>query len=80
MSAVITPLFLVAGTFFPLDTLPSGPSSSGSSTRSTTASSSSATRSSAASWVDALRAGFLIAFALVLWRIAIHAMERKLID
>jgi hypothetical protein len=32
------------------------------------------------SWIDLLRAGYLVLFALVLWRIAIHAMERKLID
>jgi hypothetical protein len=31
-------------------------------------------------WVDLLRVGGLVLFGLVLWRIAIHAMERKLID
>ena len=30
--------------------------------------------------VDLLRVLVLVVWALVLWRIAIHAMERKLID
>src|SRR6188768_2347774 len=81
VSAVITPLFLVAGTFFPLTSLPHWAQVLGELNplhhcvqlvrdfvfMNVT-------------WVDALRAGYLILFALVLWRIAIHAMERKLID
>jgi lipooligosaccharide transport system permease protein len=31
-------------------------------------------------WTDLVRAGVLVVWGLVLWRIAIHAMERKLID
>ena len=31
-------------------------------------------------WDDLLRAGYLLLFALIMWRIAIYAMERKLID
>jgi len=31
-------------------------------------------------WTDLARLGALAAFGLVMWRIAIHAMERKLID
>jgi lipooligosaccharide transport system permease protein len=47
VSAVLTPLFLVAGTFFPLDGYPTGRKCSPSSTRSTTACSSCAMRRSA---------------------------------
>ena len=47
ISAVLTPLFLVAGTFFPLTQLPGGRRSPAPSTRSTAASSSSATPPSA---------------------------------
>ena len=46
-SGLLTPMFLVAGTFFPLDELPSGPRSRATSTRCTTASSSSVTPCSA---------------------------------
>ena len=50
ISAVLTPLFLVAGTFFPIDGLPRlGAGRSRSSTRSTTWSSSSVTPCSASS-------------------------------
>jgi hypothetical protein len=31
-------------------------------------------------WVDLARLGMLVAFGLVLWRIAIHAMTRKLVN
>jgi lipooligosaccharide transport system permease protein len=81
VSAVITPLFLVAGTFFPLTSLPHWAQVLGELNplhhcvqlvRDFVFMN--------VSWVDALRAGYLILFALVLWRIAIHAMERKLID
>jgi lipooligosaccharide transport system permease protein len=81
VSAVITPLFLVAGTFFPLTSLPHWAQVLGELNplhhcvqlvRDFVF--------MTVSWVDALRAGYLILFALVLWRIAIHAMERKLID
>ena len=32
------------------------------------------------SWVDLLRLGFLVGFGLLMWRIAIRAMTRKLVD
>ena len=81
MSAVITPLFLVAGTFFPIDGLPGvGAGRCHSSTRSTTSSSSCAAPCSASSrsWTSAI-SRFLVGFALVTWRIAIRWMTRKLI-
>jgi len=31
-------------------------------------------------WNDLLRVAELLVFAVLMWRIAIHAMERKLID
>jgi lipooligosaccharide transport system permease protein len=31
-------------------------------------------------WTDFARLGALVVFGLVLWRIAIYAMERKLVD
>jgi hypothetical protein len=33
-----------------------------------------------AGWTDVLRVGFLIGFGLAMWRVAIQAMTRKLID
>ena len=32
------------------------------------------------SWVDLARMGVLVVYALIMWRIAIRAMERKLVD
>ena len=57
-----------------------GRSSSRTSTRSTTASSSSATPRSASRAGDLGRVGALVVFGLIMWRVAIHAMTRKLID
>ena len=81
VSAVLTPLFLVAGTFFPLTQLPEWAQKL-------------AQLNPLHHCVDLVRhavfgfhalsdlgsVAFLVAFALVMWRIAIHAMERKLID
>jgi lipooligosaccharide transport system permease protein len=81
VSAVLTPLFLLAGTFFPLDGLPGwlqvlaelNPLHQ----------CVELVRAAVLygfEWNDLLRVGVLVAFALIMWRIAIHAMERKLID
>jgi lipooligosaccharide transport system permease protein len=81
VSAVLTPLFLVAGTFFPLNRLPEWAQTL-------------AELNPLHHCVQLVRhavfgfhalsdlgsIAFLIAFGLVLWRVAIHAMERKLID
>ena len=81
VSAVLTPLFLVAGTFFPLSTLPHWAQVLGELNplhhcvvlvRQAVF--------GFDTWVDLLRLGALVFFALVVWRVAIHAMERKLID
>jgi len=81
VSAVLTPLFLVAGTFFPLSRLPRWAQILGEVNplhqcvqlvRDVVF--------GLYGWDDLLRVGALVAFGLVMWRIAIHAMERKLID
>jgi lipooligosaccharide transport system permease protein len=81
VSAVLTPLFLVAGTFFPLSQLPEvlqwlanlNPLYH----------TVQLVRHAAfgwEGWTDFARVGALLLFAFVMWRIAIHAMTRKLID
>jgi lipooligosaccharide transport system permease protein len=81
VSAVLTPLFLTAGTFFPLSQLPRWAQILGELNplhqcvqlvRDVVY--------GLYGWDDLLRVGALVAFGLVMWRIAIHAMERKLID
>jgi lipooligosaccharide transport system permease protein len=81
VSAVLTPLFLVAGTFFPLNQLPEWAQTL-------------AQLNPLHHCVQLVRhavfgfhalsdlgsVAFLVAFGLVLWRIGIHAMERKLVD
>jgi lipooligosaccharide transport system permease protein len=81
VSAVLTPLFLVAGTFFPLNRLPEWAQVLAQLNplhhcvelvRHAVFGFDGAT--------DLARLAALIAFGLVLWRLAIHAMEQKLID
>jgi lipooligosaccharide transport system permease protein len=81
VSAVLTPLFLVAGTFFPLDTLPGWAQFLGN--FNPLHHCVELVRHAAfgwAGWTDFARLGALVAFGFILWRIAIHAMTRKLID
>jgi lipooligosaccharide transport system permease protein len=81
VSAVLTPLFLVAGTFFPLDNLPEfvqvlaymNPLYH----------CVQLVRHAAfgwEGWSDIASLGALIAFGLLTWRVGIYAMTRKLID
>ena len=81
ISAVLTPLFLVAGTFFPLSELPRWAQIAGNFNplhhcvelvRNAAFGSD--------GWVDLARLGALVLFGLVMWRIAIRAMTRKLVD
>ena len=81
VSAVLTPLFLVAGTFFPIDQLPEWAQ--------VVANLNplyhlvELVRHAAfgfEGWTDLARLGFLVAFGLVMWRVAIYAMTRKLVD
>jgi lipooligosaccharide transport system permease protein len=81
VSAVLTPLFLVAGTFFPLDTLPGWAQFLGN--VNPLHHCVELVRHAAfgwAGWTDLARLGALFVFGFILWRIAIHAMTRKLID
>ena len=81
VSAVLTPLFLVAGTFFPLDGLPEWAQVLGA--LNPLAQCVHLVRGAVfgtLAWIDLLRVGMLVGFGLLMWRIAIHAMERKLID
>jgi lipooligosaccharide transport system permease protein len=81
VSAVLTPLFLLAGSFFPLDQFPEWAQAL-------------AQLNPLhhcvvlvrhavfgfEGWEDIARVGGLVAFGLLMWRVAIHAMTRKLID
>jgi lipooligosaccharide transport system permease protein len=81
VSAVLTPLFLVAGTFFPLSALPHWAQALGN--VNPLHHCVELVRHAAfgfAGWHDLVRVAALVAWGLVIWRIAIRAMERKLID
>lgn len=81
VSAVITPLFLVAGTFFPLDQLPEWAQIAGN--FNPLHHCVELVRHAAfgfEGWVDVARVAALVGFGLITWRIAIHAMTRKLVD
>jgi lipooligosaccharide transport system permease protein len=78
---VLTPLFLVAGTFFPISNLPRWAQ--------ILAEFNPLHQCVVLvrhavfgfhDWTDLYRLGFLVGFGLAMWRIAIYAMERKLID
>jgi lipooligosaccharide transport system permease protein len=81
VSAVLTPLFLVAGTFFPIDNLPEWAQ--------VLAQFNplyhcvQLVRHAAfgfEGWIDVYHVAVIVAFGLLMWRIAIFAMERKLIN
>ncbi len=81
VSAVLTPLFLVAGTFFPLDRLPQWAQIAGE--VNPLHHCVQLVRDAAFGshgWIDAARVAALVVFGLVMWRVAIRAMTRKLID
>ncbi|HET6691646.1 MAG TPA: ABC transporter permease [Miltoncostaeaceae bacterium] len=80
ISAVLTPLFLVAGTFFPLDQLPEWAQALA--WLNPLYSLVELVRSAVFGWdgpVDLAHAAILIAFGLLTWRLAIRGMTRKLI-
>src|SRR4051794_29262813 len=81
MSAVLTPLFLVAGTFFPVSRLPDWAQvlANLNPLHHTVE----LVRGAAfgfQGWEDVARLGALVVFGVLMWRIAIRAMVRKLID
>jgi lipooligosaccharide transport system permease protein len=81
VSAVLTPLFLLAGTFFPLDNLPQWVQVLGE--LNPLHQCVELVRAAVLygfEWSDLARVAALVAFALIMWRIAIKAMTRKLID
>jgi lipooligosaccharide transport system permease protein len=81
VSAVLTPLFLVAGTFFPLDQLPEWLQALAN--LNPLYHTVELVRHAAFGTMrpsDLARVAALLVFAVVMWRIAIHAMTRKLIN
>ncbi|MBA2567904.1 MAG: ABC transporter permease [Actinobacteria bacterium] len=81
VSAVLTPLFLVAGTFFPLDNLPGWAQFLAN--FNPLHHLVELVRHAVFGWEgleDLARLGALLAFGFVLWRIAIRAMTQKLVD
>ena len=81
VSAVLTPLFLVAGTFFPLSQLPRWAQIAGE--FNPLHHCVELVRHAAFGfhgWSDLGRVGALMLFGLLMWRIAIYAMTRKLVD
>jgi lipooligosaccharide transport system permease protein len=81
VSAVLTPLFLLAGSFFPLTNFPEWAQ--------VLANINPLHHCVVLvrhavfgfeGWQDVARVGALVAFGAIIWRIAIHAMTRKLID
>jgi lipooligosaccharide transport system permease protein len=81
VSAVLTPLFLLAGSFFPLDGFPEWAQvlAAFNPLHQTVV----LVRNAVfgfEGWEDLLRVGVLVVFGLIMWRIAIVAMTRKLID
>jgi lipooligosaccharide transport system permease protein len=81
VSAVLTPLFLVAGTFFPIDRLPDWAQFLAN--VNPLHHCVELVRHAAfgwEGWTDLGRVGALLLFGLAMWRLAIHAMTRKLID
>jgi lipooligosaccharide transport system permease protein len=81
VSAVLTPLFLVAGTFFPLSRLPEWAQIAGN--FNPLHHCVELVRHAAFGWdgwTDVARLGALVFFGLAMWRIAIYAMTRKLVD
>jgi lipooligosaccharide transport system permease protein len=80
-SSVITPLFLVAGTFFPIDQLPQWAQVA--SQINPLYHCVELVRHAIFGWEaahDLAHLGVIVAFGLLTWRLAISGMERKLID
>jgi lipooligosaccharide transport system permease protein len=76
----ITPLFLVAGTFFPIDQLPEGVQVAAQLNPLHHLVELVRHACFGFEATDLLRLAGLIGFALALWRVAVHRMEKRLID
>jgi lipooligosaccharide transport system permease protein len=80
-STIITPLFLVAGTFFPLSGLPEGVQVAANiNPLFHTVELVHHAAFGFVPGVDVRHLAFLVVFALVCWRLAIHYMQRRVID
>jgi lipooligosaccharide transport system permease protein len=79
-STVITPLFLVAGTFFPISGLPQWARIAANINPLYHCVQLVRDAVFGFKLVDLWHLGFMVVFALVMWRLAISRMERKLID
>jgi lipooligosaccharide transport system permease protein len=77
---IITPLFLVAGTFFPINQLPEGVQVASQLNPLHHLVELVRHASFGFEATDLLRVAFLIAVALALWRVAVNRMEKRLID
>jgi lipooligosaccharide transport system permease protein len=80
ISAVLTPLFLVAGTFFPIDQLPEWAQFLAN--FNPLYQCVELVRNAVfgwEGWSDVARLGALVLFGLLMWRVAIYAMQRKLV-
>jgi lipooligosaccharide transport system permease protein len=81
VSAVLTPLFLVAGTFFPIDDLPDWAQFLAK--LNPLHHCVELVRHAAfgfEGWSDVVSVGVLVLFGVAMWRLAIRAMTRKLVD
>jgi lipooligosaccharide transport system permease protein len=76
----VTPLFLVAGTFFPIDGLPEGFQVLAQVNPLHQLVELVRAGAFGFEWADIARFAFLVCFALVTWRVAIHQMYKRLID
>jgi lipooligosaccharide transport system permease protein len=77
---VVTPLFLVAGTFFPIDQLPEGLQAVAQLNPLHHLVELVRHASFGLVATDLIRVAVLVAFAAVLWRVAVRQMRRRLID
>ena len=82
VSAVLTPLFLLAGSFFPIDQFPTWAKvlANLNPLHQCVVLVRDAVVYGWDGWVDVARLGYMALFGLLMWRVAIHAMQRKLID
>src|SRR5215210_2201171 len=82
VSAVLTPLFLLAGSFFPLDGFPRWARALAqlNPLHHCVVLIRDCVIYGWDGWVDFARVGALLLFGLLMWRIAIYAMTRKLVD
>jgi lipooligosaccharide transport system permease protein len=77
---VITPLFLVAGTFFPIDQLPEGFQVAAQFNPLYQLVELVRGGAFGYEWTDLIRVAVLIGFAVALWRVAVSRMTKRLID